>query len=251
MKKRPLSIRLISLLFMLSPLGIIAELIFLYDIPLGLWYLVFNPGIWNWQVITLTILTPLIGVALWTVQRWAYYCLLAFSVLILANNLSLWIINRGLSNQAWQRILFILLILGFVLIILRKDFQAPYFNPRLRWWEQAHRYCPGAFKVTFFRFGTVEKLFEATLFDISATGIFVVSDWPLAIGDMFGVDVSLSDGQALHASAEVVRITRTSDSTANATKQSGFGCRFSSVERNFDREIRKALSHMKAELRKR
>lgn len=252
MKKRPFTIRFITLLFILSPLGIIAELIFLYDIPWSLWYLVFNSGIWNWQVLTLTIVTPLLGLALWTVHRWAYWCLVGFTMLIAVNNVVLWIINRGLSSQAWQRILFVIFILVFLLLILRKEFQAPYFNPRLRWWEQAQRYWPGAVKVVFNRFGTDEHLFEATLFDISVSGIFAVSDWFVSTGDMFGVDIILPEDRRLHASAEVVRVVRSAVGTdSHRSTPAGFGCRFSSVERHFNKEISQALARLKAELRKR
>ena len=252
MKNRPLTIRIVSLLFILSPLGIIGELIFLYAIPLPMWYLVFNPGIWNWQVVSLTIITPLLGLAVWTVHRWAYWTLVGFSGLVLINNIVLWIFGRSLSSQAWQRVLFVLLILAFVLLILRKDFAAPYFNPRMRWWEQARRYCPGAFKVIFRRFGSDEQLFEATLFDISETGIYVVGQPMAKIGDMFGVDIELSGGRILHASAEVVRVAVAGDPVSQGDQdKAGFGCRFSSVERNFSSEVRKTLKEMRAAIRKR
>src|SRR5512145_586159 len=111
MKKRPFSIKLLSALFLLSPLGVLAELIYFYKIPIVHWTRAFMPELWTWQVIAFVVLTPFMGLVVWTVHRWAYIALIAFSALILVNNLAVWISGLGMSDLATRIILSVGLII--------------------------------------------------------------------------------------------------------------------------------------------
>jgi hypothetical protein len=219
-------------------------MVYFYHIPLAKWYVVFTiPELWNWQALAFAILTPLIGLCVWTVHRWAYLALIAFTALVLVNNIVVGASGRGVANLAEQLALFAGLAL-LILIEVRKEFYAPYFNPRLRWWEQAQRYLTDRIRVRVKEFGTNSVLFEANSFDISATGIYVVSGHPVKPGDVFGMDVHLPGGKKSYVTGEVVWMHG-----GNDRNPQGFGCRFTAMDRHFKAEIRSAIRALHAGIR--
>jgi hypothetical protein len=245
MKKRPLSIRLLSLLFLLAPIGFMAELIYLYDIPLKRWDAVFSPEIWTWQVVAIVIITPLVGLCIWTTRRWAYFVLLTYSGLILVNNIAVWLSGKAMSGILER----LVLLAGLAVLLfteLRKQFYAPYFNPRLRWWEQAIRYSTDRIHIVVREFGKGTELFQANSFDVSETGIYIVSDREVKIGDMFSMDVVLPGNKMSHASGEVVW-THVGDNRYPR----GFGCRFTTTGRHFKTEVRDAVRALNATMKNR
>ena len=245
LKKRPLSIKLLAALFLLSPLGLLAQIIYFYEIPLRYWTVAFAPEIWTWQTIACAVLTPIIGLCIWTVHRWAYVVLVAFFALVIVNNVVVAISGLGLWDSGAQ----IVLGLGFILLVLscvRREFYAPYFNPRLRWWENAHRYATDRLRILMKSFGKNELLFEAKSFDVSATGLYVLSDHEVRIGDVFGMDIILPNGKVSHASGEVVWRHGSKDDNPL-----GFGCRFTTTSRDFESELRVALRELGANMKNR
>jgi Tfp pilus assembly protein PilZ len=245
MKKRPLSIRILAALFLLSPLGVLAELMYLYRIPFAYWTKVFYHELWTWQIFAFVIVTPLVGLCVWTVHRWAYPVLLAFSGLILVNNLAVWLSGLGMTSVI-ERALLMIGLFALVLVEVRKEFKAPYFNPRLRWWEQAHRYATDRVRVIVRAFDSQAELFEAHSFDVSATGLYAVTEREVKIGDRLKLDVILPGGRQHTLSGEVVWIHGGSDRNPQ-----GFGCRFAKLDRGFRRELREAVAELHAGMKDR
>jgi hypothetical protein len=245
MKKRPWTIKLVTLLFLLSPLGLLAQLAYFYRIPPSHMHLLFLPEIWTPQVLAWAILSPLMGLCVWTVHRWAYYALIGFFALLLANNLAVWMSGRGLWDSAARIVLGSGLVL-LVMLVIRRNFFAPFFNPRLRWWENAHRYATDRLRILVKSFGSNALLFEAKSFDISTTGLYVVSGHEVKIGDVFGMDVLLPGGGMVHASGEVVWHHDSSEG-----QPQGFGCRFTTMSRDFKAEIRGVIRALNATMKNR
>jgi Tfp pilus assembly protein PilZ len=245
MKKRPLSIKLLATLFLLSPIGIVAEILYFYKIPLSHWQLAFLPEIWTWQVVACVVLTPLMGLCVWTVHSWAYVALIAFFTLVLVNDIAVVISGSSL----WDLTGHIVLGGGFVLLVLiaiRKEFYAPYFNPRLRWWENAHRYVTDRIRILVKDCDSGEVVYEAKSFDISETGIFVATEHEARIGTCFSMDILFPNGATAQASGEIVWIHGGSDQNPP-----GFGCRFASTSPRFKAELRSAIRELNAAMKDR
>jgi hypothetical protein len=210
------------------------------------WYRVFTPALWNGQVIAAALISPLVGVAVWLVKPWSYYVLVGYSILLLINNLVLWMFN--LSRSTFEmRILLVAGIVVLVVIFLRKEFMAPYFNPHLRWWEQARRYLTaltGDFSMSVHDFHDASKLFEAGIFDISTRGCFIVSDRVVNIGQVFNFDIALPGGKTFHSTGEVVWVH-----PGKKDLPQGFGCRFQTVEPSFVAELERVVKALNLQMR--
>jgi hypothetical protein len=243
MKKRPLLVRLLAYALWLAPVGMTIELVYIYRVPLHQWYYIFNPEIWNWQVILASVISPLVGFAVWTVHRWGYFALVAYAVLLLINNLAIWAFDLALSPIG-LRIALLAGIILLVVILMRRQFMVPYFNPRLRWWEQARRYHTGTFHVALKEFKTGTILFEADSFDVSVTGCFIASDHEVRIGEVFGFNIGIPGGTVFHATGEVVWVHGGNDETPR-----GFGCRFLTVEPHFREGMDKAIKQLHLHVR--
>jgi hypothetical protein len=177
MKKRPLSITIIALLYLLEPIGNIGFAAWANNLP------VFGPAgvlahlIWSdWLVLALF---PLVAAGIFMVRPWGWYLFLTFSVALIAYNL---IVHFYLNpNYGFPTVLvFIVIISAVSALFLRRHVQAPYFNPRLRWWEVASR----------FRVNLQARLSTnhhgplcVQLLDISTTGCFVDYHGPLQVGE--------------------------------------------------------------------
>ncbi len=244
MRNRPLSLRLLAVALMLSPLGILIELYLLYEIKPAYWYCVFNPLIWTPQVVIVTIITPLVGLIVWRAHRWSYFVLVGFSGLILINNIIVWASGHARSG-IFTRILFSLGLVALTALEMRKEFAAPYFNPRLRWWEQAHRYMTDRFHVWVREPGGGEILFQADSFDISENGLYVVSERSVTIGETFSLDIRLPNGRLLSTEAKTVWVY-----TGGGVNPPGFGCHFLAPNKIFRREMRAALRQLRAAVRR-
>jgi len=220
------------------------EMAWLYKIPLDQWVAVFTPGIWLPRVVALTALAPVVGLCVWSVKRWAYPVLLSYTALVVASNLEFWLTAQTLMGWL-ERGFLILGILGLVVLETRRSFLAPYFNPRLRLWEQSQRYSTTRFEVRVKRFGSEEFLFDAKSFDVSLSGIYVVSPYLVAVGEVYGLDLVLPSGFALHATGKVVWVNLGRD-----VYPQGFGCQFTAVRKDFRAMLKEALLGLRTETRR-
>ena len=135
---------------------------------------------------------------------------------------------------------------ALMLTELRKEFYAPYFNPRLRWWEQARRYSTDRILVFVKEFGTGVDLFQAASFDVSATGIYIVSDRAVKIGDAFALEVVLPGDIRSHATGEVVWAH-----PGGGGNPPGFGCRFTATSGQFKADLSRAIRALQAAIKDR
>lgn len=234
MKKRPLLFKIITLLYFLSPIGITLQLLWLYNIKLSNFWVVFNPIYWNWQVLALLITTPIVGYCIWVVRKWGYYALITHSVLLIINNLVVYFSHLTFLNFSII-ILFNVALLAMIVLFVRKEVYAPYFNPNLRWWEQAPRYIYDKMKIYVKEFGTNNLLFEAQSFDVSETGSYITCDnTNIKMGDVYSLEIHLED-TILYADGEIVWVN---NSAAGDRYPQGFGCKFLAINKVFRKTIR-------------
>ncbi|MFH1223156.1 MAG: PilZ domain-containing protein [Pseudomonadota bacterium] len=244
MKKRPFLIELFSCLYFISPLAILLELILINKLGFSGFIKVFN--FVNWHVALLMLLTPVVGYGIWTVRRWGYYLLILHSVFVIFNNVVLYAGHQTLV-PLWGVILFNISLVGVILMFVRKEVCAPYFNPSLRWWEQAVRYYADM-KIVIKELNTEKVVFEAKTFDISETGAFIVTDRDVDIRDNFSLEVSLFKNSILYVDAEVVW---TNTRGKNSGHPVGFGCRFIRPDSLFRKRIRFHMNDINAKIRAR
>jgi len=241
MKKRPLIIRLLSYLYFASPLFLILEIMWLYGVnPIRALHFI------NWHVAFMMILTPIVGYGIWSVKKWGYYLLLAHSILLMINNIILYAVNVT-PVPLWAVITFNILLLGVVIAFVRKEVNTPYFNPRLRWWEQAARYYYDKMRIVVKKLGTDKTIFEARSFDVSETGAFVVANNKVTIGDKFSLELVLADKSMLYTDGEVVWVNK----PKKTDNPAGFGCKFMNHNNLFKKRIRFHLMDIGAKMKER
>ena len=246
MKKRPFVISVLAYLYFASPLFIFLELMWTNNIVLANISATFS--LINWHVILMMVLTPIVGFGIWSVKKWGYYLLLAHSVLLIFNNIFLYTIQKA-PVPLWAVIVFTVMLVGVIIAFVRKEVYAPYFNPRIRWWEQAARYYYDKMRVIVKKQGTDATIFEAKSFDLSETGAFVVSDKKVSIGDKFSMELILADRSMLYTDGEVVWVNKPTKKKGG--HPGGFGCRFLTPNNLFKKRIRFHMMDIGAKIKER
>ena len=192
------------------------------------------------------VLTPIVGYGIWSVKKWGYYLLLTHSVLLILNNIVLYAV-KATPVPLWIVITFNMLLLGVIIAFVRREVNAPYFNPRLRWWEQAARYYYDKMRIIVKKIGTDKTIFEAKSFDVSETGAFVVANNKVAVGDKFSIELVLADKSMLYTDGEVVWVNK----PKKTSNPAGFGCKFMNHNNLFRKRIRFHLMDIDAKIKER
>jgi hypothetical protein len=197
MKSRPLSIHLTSsALFLAGPTY------------LAYWTIRCH-GDWNTAIETLNpiwafLLTAgvMIAVGVWSVRPWGYFAFLGYSAMIV-------------GYQSWQYVqntetpFYLTMALTLVAVaasssFLREHVSAPYFNPRLRWWERDPRLRVnlGA------RFQVNTQRQKGNLLDISKGGCFAELETILFPGDVIELRVTVAEVDFLAKAKVIWRCSR-------------------------------------------
>ena len=166
MKKRPLSIVIIAVIYFFEPAGNLIQAAYVNGLPLLGDNSIISHLIWSdWVILSVF---PVVAVGVYRVRKWGWYLFLGFSGSLIFYNLYVYFyLNPNYKLQTV--ILFILIVTGTSAVFLRKHVYAPYFNPRLRWWEIASRY-----RVTLpTKIFTDDGAVDCQLVDISSTGCFI------------------------------------------------------------------------------
>jgi hypothetical protein len=175
----------------------------------------------------LWVLSPVVALGIFRVRLWGWFAFLAHSVAVAA--LSLFdrdLAFKGLSTAAFINFPFFA-IAGFYLL---SEIRAPYFNPRLRWWERRTRYRDAI------RVGLEGGRY--VMYDISEKGIFVADARAEArsIGAKLSARVDLGL-ETIMVKMEVVRVH-----LGGGDYPAGFGARFTGMDQT-------SRQHLKAYMR--
>jgi hypothetical protein len=211
MPRRPIIITIITICYLLSPAAIIVQGSVMNRIPIFGPYSIFT-RLFITDIIIL-FLYPLSAAALYSVKKWGWYLFLGCVLTLIGYNIFVYFHNPRYS-------LSVLIIFNVVLavvagIFFRKHVIAPYFNPRLRWWESKPR-----FKIDIHADIMLDgRVLSGDILDLSDSGFFMTFDGPLSIGKVYSFNLKCLK-RSVNVSGKVMR-----KSTENEGVR-GFGIMF-------------------------
>jgi Tfp pilus assembly protein PilZ len=232
MKQKPFVIKFFTFCFLVAPI---------FNLTLMAW---FNHWPWtgprsvfqhlSFYEVTMLCFFPITAFGIWRVAKWGYYLFLGFSMAIIVNNFYFLITQKLYSS--YVALLFQATTLSAVGFFLQKHITAPYFNPKMRWWESKPRFkmdksC--GLKISPHDNGT---FIDSYLVDLSRGGCFVICTEKLKPGQNVEVRVQ-NESTPLYLIGEIVWC---SDQIKN-----GYGIRFLKVGLMAQQSIKKILNEHK------
>ena len=166
------------------------------------------------------------AMGIWKVRPWGFFSFFGFVLGVLSGDL-IHIINNPTSLNVWDFVDATAAAVG-VILVLQKHVSAPYFNPKIRWWETPARHQVD-FKVTL----TVgDKKIEAQVLDISESGCFVHWLNPQVVrGQVLSLGLSF-EHYFFESPVKVIR---------HSTQPQGVGLKFQDTSKFNRREIRRLI----------
>ena len=211
MPRRPIIITLIAICYFLSPAVIIVQGSVMNRIPILGPYNIFT-RLFITDIIILFIY-PISAVALYSVKKWGWYLFLGCVLVLIGYNIFVYFHNPRYS-------LSVLIIFNVVLavvagIFFRKHVIAPYFNPRLRWWESKPR-----FKIDIHAEIMLDNQKRSgDILDFSSSGFFMAFENTLSIGKVYSFNLKCLK-HSVNVSGKVMR------KSTGKEEYNGFGIMF-------------------------
>ena len=227
MREKPLSIKVIALLYLLAPLGNILQNAFFNQWPLrGPRSVFFHLSLYEWMVLAVF---PVVAFGIWRVAMWGYVSCMGFAGFLILHNIYGYFSNRAYSP--YVVLLFQMCIFALVGIFLQKHIMAPYFNPNIRWWENEPRY-----KVDLTaQLRQEQKIQNCQVLDISVSGCFAQSKKEYALGDLVWITINLDE---THVTCQAKIVWVKDKPTA------GYGLRFTQMEKSEQVKIKSLIKHL-------
>lgn len=245
MKRRGWIIYVIGLGYLLSPLWSFIKFKLMYNIPFFTKAVLLST--YGKHYILMSILTMLAGYGVWKVHKWGFYLVILHSIVTIINNSYLYI-NHYTNEKLAMVLVFNLGLLAIVFLFLRKEIYSPYFNPRLRWWEQAKRFLAN-FKIELREFDKEDLLLEGKTFDISTTGIFIAIDNLDIVDINKHYSVRLAIDKNIFVVLKAIPMWKNSGSSKAVPK--GIGFKFIDTDKNDIKIINSYTKKLNLEERKR
>jgi hypothetical protein len=231
MKKRPISIKLISLIYILLPLHIYAQIAYFSNTPWDDVLAVISK--FSLHAYVLSILWVVVGFCIFMVKRWSWYVFLAHSI-----SMIMWNCYFAMIHPHFPIVLTLTFLAGLFLVtgfFILEPIRAPYFNPRLRWWEQEKRYRIDL-PVTII-YPELNNTIEGKTYDISRSGLFFTGDLEGPTGTDIQVKFQHELLVELDISGEIVWIT-----TGKGRYPKGGGIKFYSMPKEQYKQLGKILT---------
>jgi len=157
---------------------------------------------------------------------------------IMGNNTLAFLV--GSRTPPWAIVAFTLITLVVVGIFVRAAVRAPYFNPKIRWWENKPR-----FAITL----QVELANDRThivgeTYNISEGGMYMVGDPEISIGENFKIKLSRNGTETVQCEGRVVWVN-----PAGEKLPQGFGITFTEIDRPGLKEIKSYIVDQKRVLK--
>jgi c-di-GMP-binding flagellar brake protein YcgR len=179
MPRRPLAIIVISVCYFTAPVAILVIKSLASGHPFT------GPGglfseLHLGELLILS-LYPLSAIALLSVRKWGWYLFLGCSAALIAYTTGSYAVSPRYN-------LFVIVFADIALMVVagvafHKHVIAPYFNPRLRWWETEPRYKVEAYA----QVKVGEAVVSGEILDISRNGCFATFILDLAIGQTYSM----------------------------------------------------------------
>jgi len=230
MKKRPLVIKIISLLLFLAPFWILGQIAVSTWLQLGSFKHMHR--FISSHALALCLFSPVVGYGVFKVRKWGFYLVIAFAGATIVNNIVL--VYQDKTVFPFWIILTLNIAVFFIIIVLAdREINAPYFNPKLRWWEQAKRYFCKNLQINILG-PSKDVVDSAGSFDISVDGAYMVSGGTYSLGDRLNLAMDLCIDKRIYVDAEVV--WENIEGANNIPP--GYGLKFLSPSRKFKKELR-------------
>lgn len=175
----------------------------------------------------ISIMAVPVGFGVYFVRRWGY-----FSYLVFASGLVSYFLYEYFNSPVLHNYLLLLTtiaLVGSVSLILQKHITAPYFNPRLKWWEHPPRYRVNL-KSDFQIDGDTRG---GSLLDLSLSGCYANIDTKLSAGDTIYVNLALLDFK-VKTMAKVIWVNR----------DGGYGLMFVDLDRNDKKQLKSVINYL-------
>ena len=181
MPRRPVIIILITIGYLASPFFILLQGALVHGIPL------FGPGSIAARLfftdIIILFFYPVVAAAVFSVRKWGWYLFIAGVLVLIGYNVFVFFLS-----PLYNYILLILYNLALAVVaglLFRKHVIAPYFNPRLRWWESEPRYRIDIDIVVRLEKGDA----AGDILDISSGGCYIELDHTCRLGKVYGLRI--------------------------------------------------------------
>jgi len=236
MKKRPLIIKIISLGYLLTPVFFIAQYFYfskVFIFHFSTWMTLLTP-----YKLSLILIPPIVAFGIFKMRQWGWYLSLVHMFFILGNNTLSFLV--GSRTPPWAIIIFSLVTLVILLTFVRKEIRAPYFNPRIRWWESKPRYA-----ITMqVEMGNDRMKITGETYNISEGGMFMVSQSDVEIDEEFSVKLMRDHSDSIHCEGRIVWVNPSGEALPQ-----GFGFQFTQIEKPAIFEIRRYIRDQKKVLK--
>ena len=195
--KRPASIIVFTVLLIITPL--ITTIVNAYINLIPLWGV---GGIFSRMLpsdIVMLFVYPVAAFSVYSVRKIGWWIFIASALSILIYNTVAYIRNPMITLLGL--ILFNLAVLAVTAVFFRKHIIAPYFNPRLRWWEQARRWDINLGVAL--EYGDSYEI--GHLEDISVGGCFIRITETISVGKTYPLKLSLGNEMSMSIRGMVMR----------------------------------------------
>jgi hypothetical protein len=216
MVKRPFTIILISLIYLFSPVFVILQAAVVNRVPVVGYHSVFSLLLVSDIVVLCLYLVCAVSVFL--VKKWGWYAFICSSVYLITYNFISLAINP--HNSFLLMIGYDLILTMIAFVFFRKNLIAPFFNPKLRWWETEPRYMIGIF----LEIKIAGKIVRAEIADLSESGCFIIHTEGPEVGKSYNGVVSCM-GVLVSVVAWVVRKSKHGDA------EHGYGIAFTAMDK--------------------
>jgi c-di-GMP-binding flagellar brake protein YcgR len=214
MPRRPLAIVVISICYFIAPVAILVFNSLASGYPLAgprSLFSAFHPG-----ELLILVLYPLSAVALLSVKKWGWYLFLGCSAALIAYTTGSYAVSPRYS-------LFVIVLADIALMVVagitfHKHVIAPYFNPRLRWWETEPRFRVEAFA----QVKVGEAVVSGEILDISQSGCFATFILDLTRGKTYAMHLKCLR-HTLDVEGKIMR------KSAKSELHKGYGIMFSKM----------------------
>lgn len=179
-------------------------------------------------IVSICILSFVVAHGIWKVRTWGYFSYLFLACLSLSYLMYEYMVNTDPENY-----LFLLCAAAFATgtcILLQRHVSAPYFNPRLRWWERDPRYRVQVSA----KFHIDRQTRQGNLLDISRGGCFAELEAKLIVGEEIEMRMQMLKFD-FTTRAKVIW---------NSHDPKGYGLMFIGMTRRHRKEIDRILAYL-------
>jgi len=149
----------------------------------------------------LTVGSIVVAFGVWKVRKWGFAMMLIMAAVVVGFDVHHIVVNPKTAN-IWDFVDFVLVVAA-IIFISRKNVRVVYFNPKLRWWEEAPRF---KIRVTG-KMVFADEFIERPIIDISTSGCLIGVAGMSDIPEVFELQI---DHKEIHfrTKARRVRLSR-------------------------------------------